>query len=395
MTLSAGTGGAPNVELLDTRGVWKSVDGLLLEVDQLQVEFRTRDGVAKAINGVSFDLHEGETLAVLGESGSGKSVTAQAIMGILDSPPAFITGGEVRYCGQDILKLSEDERRRVRGPEISMVFQDALSALNPVFSVGWQIAEMFRKHRGMNKSDAQAQAIRLMERVQIPGAAQRVKAYPHQFSGGMRQRIMIAMAIALDPAVLIADEPTTALDVTVQAQIMQLLADLQQERRMGLILITHDLGVVADVADRIAVMYAGRIVEQADAFELYAEPAHPYTKGLLDSIPRLDQKGETLSAIGGLPPSLTNIPAGCPFHPRCHYAQDICRIDPPPPLREVGRHRFAACHFSELLLTHSPELAVTQTTEEVEAHLELGLDYPVAAGGLDHDQDMERGGEPR
>ena len=395
MTLSAGTGGAPNVELLDTRGVWKSVDGLLLEVDQLQVEFRTRDGVAKAINGVSFDLHEGETLAVLGESGSGKSVTAQAIMGILDSPPAFITGGEVRYCGQDILKLSEDERRRVRGPEISMVFQDALSALNPVFSVGWQIAEMFRKHRGMNKSDAQAQAIRLMERVQIPGAAQRVKAYPHQFSGAMRQRIMIAMAIALDPAVLIADEPTTALDVTVQAQIMQLLADLQQERRMGLILITHDLGVVADVADRIAVMYAGRIVEQADAFELYAEPAHPYTKGLLDSIPRLDQKGETLSAIGGLPPSLTNIPAGCPFNPRCHYAQDICRIDPPPPLREVGRHRFAACHFSELLLTHSPELAVTQTTEEVEAHLELGLDYPVAAGGLDHDQDMERGGEPR
>jgi oligopeptide transport system ATP-binding protein len=361
----------------------------------LQVEFRTRDGVAKAINSVSFEVHEGETLAILGESGSGKSVTAQAIMGILDSPPGFITGGEVRYCGQDILKLSEDERRRVRGPEISMVFQDALSALNPVFSVGWQIAEMFRKHRGMNKSDAQAQAIRLMQRVQIPGAAQRVKAYPHQFSGGMRQRIMIAMAIALDPAVLIADEPTTALDVTVQAQIMQLLKDLQEERKMGLMLITHDLGVVADVADRIAVMYAGRIVEQADAFELYAQPAHPYTKGLLDSIPRLDQKGETLSAIGGLPPSLTNIPAGCPFNPRCHYAQDICRVDPPPPLREVGRHRFAACHFSELLLTHSPELAVTQTTEEVEAHLELGLEYPVASGGLDHEQDVERGGEPQ
>jgi oligopeptide transport system ATP-binding protein len=395
MTLSAGTGGAPNVELLDTRGVWNPVDGLLLEVDQLQVEFRTRGGVAKAINGVSFDLHEGETLAILGESGSGKSVTAQAIMGILDSPPAFITGGEVRYCGQDILKLSEDERRRVRGPEISMVFQDALSALNPVFSVGWQIGEMFRKHRGMNKSDAQAQAIRLMQRVQIPGAAQRVKAYPHQFSGGMRQRIMIAMAIALDPAVLIADEPTTALDVTVQAQIMQLLKDLQEERKMGLMLITHDLGVVADVADRIAVMYAGRIVEQADAFELYAQPAHPYTKGLLDSIPRLDQKGDTLSAIGGLPPSLTNIPAGCPFNPRCHYAQDICRVDPPPPLRVVGRHRYAACHFSELLLTHSPELAVTQTTEEVETHLELGLEYPVASGGLDHEQDVERGGEPQ
>jgi len=322
-------------------------------------------------------------------------VTAQAIMGILDSPPGFITGGEVRYCGQDILKLSEDERRRVRGPEISMVFQDALSALNPVFSVGWQIAEMFRKHRGMNKSDAQTQAIRLMQRVQIPGAAQRVKAYPHQFSGGMRQRIMIAMAIALDPAVLIADEPTTALDVTVQAQIMQLLKDLQEERKMGLILITHDLGVVADVADRIAVMYAGRIVEQADAFELYAQPAHPYTKGLLESIPRLDQKGETLSAIGGLPPNLMHIPPGCPFNPRCHYAHDICRADPPPPLREVARHRLAACHFSELLLTHSSELEVTQTTEEVEAHLELGLDYPVAARGLDHEQDVERGGEPQ
>jgi oligopeptide transport system ATP-binding protein len=396
MTLSAGSGGgAPNVELLDSRGVWRSVDGLLLEVDQLQVEFRTRDGVAKAINGVSFELHEGETLAILGESGSGKSVTAQAIMGILDSPPAFITGGEVRYCGQDILKLSDEDRRRVRGPEISMVFQDALSALNPVFPVGWQIAEMFRKHRGMNKSDSQAQAIRLMQRVQIPGAAQRVKAYPHQFSGGMRQRIMIAMAIALDPAVLIADEPTTALDVTVQAQIMQLLADLQEERKMGLILITHDLGVVADVADRIAVMYAGRIMEQADAFELYAQPGHPYTKGLLDSIPRLDQKGETLAAIGGLPPNLMHIPPGCPFNPRCHYAQDICRVDPPPPLREVAPQRLAACHFSELLLAHSPELEVTQTTEDVEAHLELGLEYPVAQEDLDRGQVIERGDELR
>jgi oligopeptide transport system ATP-binding protein len=395
MTLSVGAGGKADVEILNTQGAWQPVDGLLLEVDQLQVEFRTRDGVAKAINGVSFELHEGETLAILGESGSGKSVTAQAIMGILDSPPGFVTGGEVRYCGQNILAMSDEQRRRIRGPEISMVFQDALSALNPVFSVGWQIAEMFRKHRGMNKSDSQAQAIRLMQRVQIPAAAQRVKAYPHQFSGGMRQRIMIAMAIALDPAVLIADEPTTALDVTVQAQIMQLLKDLQEERKMGLILITHDLGVVADVADRIAVMYAGRIVEQADAFELYAQPAHPYTKGLLDSIPRLDQKGDTLSAIGGLPPNLMNIPPGCPFNPRCHYAQDICRLEPPPPLREVARHRLAACHFSELLLTHSPELEVTQTTEEVEAHLELGLDYPVAAGGLDHEQDVERGGEPQ
>jgi oligopeptide transport system ATP-binding protein len=372
MTPPVGTGRTADVEILDTQGLWQPVDGLLLEVDQLQVEFRTRDGVAKAINGVSFDLHQGETLAILGESGSGKSVTAQAIMGILDSPPAFITGGEVRYCGQDILKLSDEDRRRVRGPEISMVFQDALSALNPVFPVGWQIAEMFRKHRGMSKSDSLAQAVRLMERVQIPGAAQRVKAYPHQFSGGMRQRIMIAMAIALDPAVLIADEPTTALDVTVQAQIMNLLADLQEERQMGLILITHDLGVVAAVADRIAVMYAGRIVEQSDVFEIYARPAHPYTKGLLESIPRLDQKGQELAAIGGLPPNLMRIPPGCPFNPRCSYAQDMCRVDPPPPLREVAYGRMAACHFSELVLEHSPELEVTQTVDDVQAALEYG-----------------------
>jgi oligopeptide transport system ATP-binding protein len=300
-------------------------------------------------------------------------------MGILDSPPGFVTGGEVRYCGQNILAMSEEDRRRIRGPEISMVFQDALSALNPVFPVGWQIAEMFRKHRGMNKADAQAQAIRLMQRVQIPGAAQRVKAYPHQFSGGMRQRIMIAMAIALDPAVLIADEPTTALDVTVQAQIMKLLADLQEERQMGLILITHDLGVVADVADRIAVMYAGRIVEQADVFEIYARPAHPYTKGLLESVPRLDQKGQKLAAIGGLPPNLMRIPPGCPFNPRCGYAQDICRVDPPPPLREVVYGRMAACHFSELVLAHSPELEVTQTVEDVQAALEYGPEPAVVS----------------
>jgi len=382
-----------SVEVLDTGTRWQPQDGLLLEVEDLRVEFRTRYGVAKAINGVSFDLRQGETLAILGESGSGKSVTAQAIMGILDSPPAFITGGEIRYCGSNILALPEEQRREIRGPEISMVFQDALSSLNPVFPVGWQIAEMFRKHLGMNRRDSLERAVGLMERVQIPAARQRVKAFPHQFSGGMRQRIMIAMSIALDPAVLIADEPTTALDVTVQAQIMRLLAELQDERQMGLILITHDLGVVADVADRIAVMYAGRVVEQADVHDLYRNPAHPYTKGLLDSIPRLDQKGETLDAIGGLPPNLTNIPPGCPFNPRCHYAQDICRIDPPPPLREIARHRLSACHFSELLLAQSPELAVTRTAEEVEAYLEFGPEYPVTAGELDHKQDIERGGE--
>ena len=381
---------APDVLTQTSR--WQPVDGMLLEVDDLHVEFRTRAGVAKAINGVSFDLREGETLAILGESGSGKSVTAQAIMGILDTPPGYVTGGEVRYCGTDILTLPEERRREVRGPEISMVFQDALSSLNPVFPVGWQIAEMFRRHRGMNRSDSLDRAVRLMERVQIPAARQRVKAFPHQFSGGMRQRIMIAVAIALDPAVLIADEPTTALDVTVQAQVMSLLADLQDERKMGLILITHDLGVVADVADKIAVMYAGRIVEQADVYELYARPGHPYTKGLLDSIPRLDQKGETLAAIGGLPPNLLRIPAGCPFNPRCAYVQDVCRTDPPPPLREVGHHRHAACHFSELLLTGSPKLQVTQDPEDIEHETNRqlhqtagdpeGLDSSATEGGM-------------
>ena len=325
--------------------VWKPRPGEhLLDVRDLQVEFRMREGVAKAINGVSFHLDQGETLAILGESGSGKSVTAQAIMGILDTPPGYVTGGQVLYCGTDLLRLAEKSRRGVRGAQIAMIFQDALSALNPVFTVGNQIAEMFRVHQHMNRADAEKQAIRLMERVHIPAAAQRVRSYPHQFSGGMRQRIMIAMAIALNPAVLIADEPTTALDVTVQAQIMSLLQELQAERDMGLILITHDLGVVANVADRIAVMYAGRLVEVAPVGPLYAKPRHPYTQGLLESVPRLDTKlGETLPAIGGLPPSLLAMPPGCPFHPRCKYAVDTCRAGGPPPLVALEPHRFAAC----------------------------------------------------
>ena len=325
------------------------VDGLLLEVRDLHVEFRTDEGTARAINGVDLDLSEGETLAILGESGSGKSVTAQAIMGILDMPPARIPKGTIKYRGDDLLTMAPKRRRAMRGPEISMIFQDALSALNPVFPVGWQIAEMFRVHRGTNKSDALADAVGLMERVQIPGAKERVKAYPHQFSGGMRQRIMIAMAIALDPAILIADEPTTALDVTVQAQIMALLQELREERGMGLMLITHDLGVVADVADRIVVMYAGQIVERAEVGDLYRNPAHPYTEGLLSSIPRVDHKGQELYAIKGLPPSLLRMPAGCPFHPRCPRVQDICRSDHPE-LREAAPQRWSRCHFAEEVL---------------------------------------------
>ncbi|MGW7460692.1 ABC transporter ATP-binding protein [Streptomyces sp. NPDC054797] len=320
---------------------------MLLEVRDLHVEFKTRDGVAKAVNGVDYAVDEGETLAVLGESGSGKSVTAQAVMGILDMPPGRITGGEILFKGRDLLKMKEEERRKIRGADMAMIFQDALSSLNPVLSVGAQLGEMYEVHRGMSRRDAKVKAIDLMDRVRIPAAKQRVGDYPHQFSGGMRQRIMIAMALALEPSLIIADEPTTALDVTVQAQVMDLLAELQRELNMGLVLITHDLGVVADVADKIAVMYAGRIVEAAPVHEIYKAPAHPYTRGLLDSIPRLDQKGQELYAIKGLPPNLLAIPPGCAFNPRCPMAQDVCRTDVPP-LYEVTESpvpRTSACHF--------------------------------------------------
>jgi len=319
----------------------------LLEVVDVKVEFRLRAGVVKAVDGVSYTLDRGETLAIVGESGSGKTVSAQAIMGIIDSPPGFITNGEARFRGVDLFSLPEAERRRVRGDKIAMVFQDALTALNPVFSVGWQIGEMFRKHRGISRAEAKEMAIELMERVRIPDARRRVNSYPHEFSGGMRQRVMIAMSLALDPDVLIADEPTTALDVTVQAQIMELLAELQQETGMGLILITHDLAVVAEVADRVAVMYAGKIVETGDIGPLYHQPAHPYTLGLMKSLARPDMKiGEKLQAIVGSPPDLLKVPSGCSFHPRCPYAKPICVTDDPG-LIEISAGRSSACHFTE------------------------------------------------
>ncbi|HYH25558.1 MAG TPA: ABC transporter ATP-binding protein [Blastococcus sp.] len=331
--------------------------GPILQVDDLRVQFRTGSGVVNAVNGVSYTLSEGQTLAILGESGSGKSVSAQAIMGILDMPPAEITSGRIVFEGRDLLTLSAEERRKVRGPGISMIFQDALSSLNPVYSVGFQIGEMFRAHRGMSRRDARRRAVELMDRVRIPAAAQRVNDYPHQFSGGMRQRVMIAMAIALDPRILIADEPTTALDVTVQAQVMDLLKDLQRDTGMGLVLITHDLGVVNEVADDVAVMYAGRIVERGTVDDVFGDPAHPYTEGLMGSIPQVESTGGRLRPIGGQPPNLAAIPSGCPFHPRCprrrlgadappgrHCAGDV------PPLRLVIPGREAACHYSEEVL---------------------------------------------
>jgi oligopeptide transport system ATP-binding protein len=321
----------------------------LLEVEDLEVEFHTRDGIAHAVNKVSFSLDAGETLGILGESGCGKSVTAQAIMGILDSPPAKVTGGQVRYRGVDLLQLDEKSRRHIRANKIAMIFQDALSSLNPVFTVGWQLGELYRQHADASRKEAKAKAVELLEMVGIPAASDRVNDFPHQFSGGMRQRVMIAMALALQPDVIIADEPTTALDVTVQAQVMSLLADLQREMQLGLILITHDMGVVADVADKICVMYAGHAVERANVYDIYEHPAHPYTKALLESIPRVDQKGQELTVIKGLPPALTNPPPGCAFHPRCTFARDRCKTDEPP-LYQVPGNRDSACHFWEEVL---------------------------------------------
>jgi oligopeptide transport system ATP-binding protein len=322
----------------------------LLAVDDLHVEFRIEDGVVKAVNSLSYTLDQHETLAILGESGSGKSVSAQAVMGILDTPPGFVAAGSVRFRGIDLLQVSEDVMaKEVRGQKIAMIFQDALTSLNPVFTVGWQIGEMLRKHRGYSKKEAKEAAIDLMERVKIPDARDRVNSYPHEFSGGMRQRAMIAMALSLSPDVLIADEPTTALDVTVQAQIMDLLHDLQSETGMGLILITHDLGVVAEVADRVVVMYAGRIMEEGEINDVFHHPAHPYTLGLMDSIPRPDVHTDRLNPIQGAPPDLLNIPPGCPFNPRCPYAREACTTAIPP-LADIGRdgHDSACLYWEEV-----------------------------------------------
>jgi oligopeptide transport system ATP-binding protein len=320
----------------------------LLSVEDLRVQFRTASGVITPVDGLSFEIAPGETLAVLGESGSGKSVTAQAVMGLLQA--GRVTGGRIVYDGVDLLTRPAADVRRLRGSEMAMVFQDPLSSLNPVFRVGAQIGEMFRRHRGASRREAKAAAVDLMKRVGIPDAVKRVDDYPHQFSGGMRQRVMIAMAIALDPRLLIADEPTTALDVTVQAQVMALLASLQQEYGMALVLITHDLGVVADVADRMLLMYAGRAAETGPIREVYERPAHPYAAGLMASLPSIAGDRDRLTPIPGAPPNLAALPAGCPFHPRCPYAVERCR-DERPLLRPVpGAGRAAACHRAEEVL---------------------------------------------
>ena len=317
----------------------------LLAVTNLKTQFFTQDGVVKAVNGVSFQLLPGETLGIVGESGCGKSITAMSIMRLIPTPPGKIVDGEVLFQGKDVLKMNDQQLRDIRGNDIAMVFQDPMTSLNPVLTVNRQIGESLELHKGMSKSESRARAVELLKMVGIPNAEQRVDQYPHQFSGGMRQRVMIAMALSCDPMLLIADEPTTALDVTIQAQILDLMKKLQEERGTAVILITHDLGVVAGMSDRVQVMYAGTIAETADTYELFGNPRHPYTLGLMKSIPRLDSVGGKLDPIRGLPPDLVDLPDMCPFSPRCDYSEEICERKAPT-LREVEPGHRITCHFN-------------------------------------------------
>ena len=316
---------------------------VILEIDDLRTEFHTQDGVVHAVNGVGYQLREGETLGIVGESGCGKSVSMLSVMRLLAEPPAKISARGVKFRDKDVFSLSEDEMRDLRGSQMAMIFQDPMTSLNPVLTIGHQLREPLRIHMGMSGEDADARAAELMKMVGIPEAETRLDDFPHQFSGGMRQRVMIAMALACNPTLLIADEPTTALDVTIQAQIVDLVNRLQDHFGMSLIWITHDLGVTASLVDRIVVMYAGFIVEDATVDELYDNPRHPYTFALLRSLPRVDGvRDEKLEVIEGLPPDLVNLPKGCPFAARCDFALDKCREENPP-LEEISPGHKIAC----------------------------------------------------
>jgi peptide/nickel transport system ATP-binding protein len=347
----------------------------LLDVGDLRVSFDTEDGVVRAVDGVSFTLGEGETLGIVGESGSGKSVTMMSVMRLIIDPNAHFAGTAV-YRGQDLMTLDKKEMRAVRGSEIAMIFQDPMTSLNPVYKVGWQIAEQIRAHRKLTRAQAHARAVELLTAVGIPRAERRADDYPYQFSGGMRQRVMIALALSCDPRVLIADEPTTALDVTIQAQILTLIKRLRTDFGSSVVLITHDMGVVAEMADRVAVMYAGRIVEHGTVREIFYSPQHPYTWGLLGSIARLDRpKPRRLAAIPGSPPSLTSLPAGCAFADRCLFRFDLCD-QVPPLLDRSGNGHLDACHlsvedkrerFAELLLASGATTLLGMPGDEASA----------------------------
>ena len=321
----------------------------LLELRELRTWFRTDEGTAKAVDGVSYAIHDGETLGVVGESGSGKSVTALSVMRLVPSPPGWVEGGEILFRGESLLSVPDEEFRRIRGNEIAMIFQEPMTALNPVYTVGDQIMEAVMLHRGIGAEEARTHAIDMLRKVGIPSPETRVDNYPHEMSGGMRQRVMIAMAMSCDPSLLIADEPTTALDVTIQAQILDLIRELQQEMGMSVLLITHDLGVVAETAHKVAVMYAGKVVEYASVETLFERPRHPYTIGLFRSLPDLAGPGERLVMIPGIVPSANAFPSGCRFRTRCPIATERCAQEVPPlaPLEEGGEHTVACHHLEE------------------------------------------------
>jgi oligopeptide/dipeptide ABC transporter ATP-binding protein len=318
-------------------------DETILQVKDLRTYFYLDAGVVKAVDGISFDLHKGETLGIVGESGSGKSVTNLSIINLIQTPPGKITGGKVLFLGEDILTMSDERLREIRGNRIAMIFQDPMSSLNPYLKISTQMMEAIQLHQGLNKKDAKAKAIEMLKLAGIPGAEERIDCYPHQFSGGMRQRVMIAMGLSCNPDILIADEPTSALDVTIQAQIIELMQDLTRRLGTAVIMITHSLGVVAGICDTINVMYAGRIVERGATDDIFYDTKHPYTQGLIKSVPRLDRDAdERLFSIEGQPPNVIDLPDCCPFYPRCHKAMDICR-QKYPPVAEFSNGHCASC----------------------------------------------------
>ncbi|MFQ6087319.1 MAG: ABC transporter ATP-binding protein [Candidatus Methanofastidiosia archaeon] len=320
----------------------------LIEIRGLKTYFYTEDGVVKAIDGIDLNIKEGETLGLVGESGSGKSVTALSILRLVPNPPGLIVEGEISFKGENLLEMTEKEMREIRGNKISMIFQDPMTSLNPVFTVGDQIAEAIILHQNLSKRDALKKAVEMMELMGIPQAESRSKDYPHQFSGGMRQRVMTALALSCNPNLLIADEPTTALDVTIQAQVLELMNEIKKEFNTAILYITHDLGLIAETCDDVAVMYAGRIAEYGDVESIFLNQKNPYTKALLESIPRLDQERARLRVIRGNVPNLIFPPSGCRFHPRCDYATEICEKEIPV-LRSMGDSHLSACHHAELL----------------------------------------------
>ncbi|MFZ5825077.1 MAG: ABC transporter ATP-binding protein [Bacillota bacterium] len=317
----------------------------LVEIRNLKTHYFTEDGVVRAVDGVNLYIKRGETLGVVGESGCGKSVTSLSIMRLIPNPPGKIVDGEILFEGEDLIKKSEAEMRKIRGNDISMIFQEPMTSLNPVYTIGDQISEAIQLHQGLSYKEATDKAVEMLRLVGIPLPERRVKEYPHQLSGGMRQRVMIAMALSCNPKLLIADEPTTALDVTIQAQILELMKKLKKELGMAIMLITHDLGVVAEMAERVVVMYAGKVVEEADAVNVFKHPLHPYTEGLLRSIPRMDEDVEKLHVIEGVVPNPLHLPPGCRFEPRCPYSIDKCKTEQPP-LEQVAPGRWVACYVA-------------------------------------------------